>query len=179
MKRVINGLVYDIDKSVLVARTVLDANECEGGGVAYADLYRTPGGAFFSQEKIVGKDRDGEPINHTRFIPLTASEAQEWVLKGDVELVDDSFNGPPEATAETAEEVDVSVTIYVRAPGSLKRRVEKAAEDAKLSVNAYTLRCLEQCLPPKPIPPRPAYLDGLKSPGFPPILPTHDPAKAD
>jgi predicted HicB family RNase H-like nuclease len=136
--------------------------------VAYADLYRTPGGAFFSQERIFGKDRDGESMNHNRFIPMTAIEAQEWILKGDVELEDDSFLSAPEATAEAAEEVDVSATIYVRAPGSFKRRVERAAEEAKLSVNAYTLRCLEQYLP-KPIPPRPAYL-GAYTPnteGFP------------
>jgi hypothetical protein len=165
MKRVVNGLVYDIDKSILVARKEFDANELEGGGWCWATLYRTPGGAFFSQEKIIGKDRDGESHNYNRFVPLTASEAQEWVIKGEVELLDDSFIGPPEATAEATAEVDASATIYVRAPGSLKRRVEIAAAVAKLSVNAYTLRCLEQCLP-KPFPPKPAYLADLDNSGF-------------
>jgi hypothetical protein len=161
MKRVVNGLVYDIDKSILVARTVLDANELKGG-VAFASLYRTPGGAFFSQERISGKDRQtGESENLNRFIPLTASEAQEWVSKGDVELVDDSFIGPPEATAETTAEFDVSATIYVRAPVSLKRRVEKAAAEAHMSVNGYMCAAAEAyVISGKGIPPRPAYLGG-------------------
>ena len=179
MKRVINGLAYDIDKSVLVARTVLDANELEGG-VCFANLYRTPGGAFFSQERIHGKDRDGEAAHLNRFIPLTASEAQEWVLKGDVELVDNSFISAPEATAETAE-ADVSATIYVRAPVSLKRRVEKAAAEQMMSVNAYMCAAAEAyVISGKGIPPRPSYLGAYKpnTEAF-HDRPTHDPAKAD
>jgi hypothetical protein len=180
MKRVVNGLVYDIDKSVLVARKVLDANELEGG-VAFASLYRTPGGAFFSQERISGKNRDdGESFKYERYIPLTASEAQEWVLKGDVELVDDSFIGPPEATAETTAEgfsPEVSATIYVRAPASLKRRVEKAAAEAHMSVNAYMCAAAEAyVISGKSIPPRPAYLGAYEpnTKAFPNHLPVAD-----
>ena len=74
---------------------------------------------------------------------MSESAAHKWVLDGDVELVDDSFVDVPEATAET---VEASATIYLRAPASLKRRVDEAAAAAGLSVNAYMLRCGESCL---------------------------------
>ena len=110
-----------------------------------ATLYQTRGGAFFVQEHIsLAKDEDGEETGRVRFKALSRDEAEKWFMTGGVEVYSNPFgDDPPEAAAETAP----GATIYVRVPALLKRRVEAAAEEAKLSANAYVLRCLEQCLP--------------------------------
>jgi predicted HicB family RNase H-like nuclease len=143
MKRIVNGLAYDTDKSATIARSEY---ETEAGGeerMCYATLYRTSGGAFFEHQQISeGEDEDGQETFRHQFVPMSASAAQKWILEGDVELIDDSFVDIPEATSETA----ASATMYVRAPASLKRRVEEAAAADGMSLNAYVLRRLEQGL---------------------------------
>ena len=140
MKRIVNGLAYDTNKSTEIARSEY---ETDSGGMVYATLYQTAGRAFFEHRNICSKNDDGEEVNTNHFLPMSESEAHKWVNEGDVELVDELFIDPPEATAETAE---ASATIYLRAPASLKRRVDEAAAAAGLSINAYMLRCAEACL---------------------------------
>ena len=60
-----------------------------------------------------------------------------------IEIVDESILQPP---PEAAAEADAAATIYARVPAPLKDRVDNAAAEAKLSTNAYVLRCLEKCL---------------------------------
>jgi predicted HicB family RNase H-like nuclease len=141
MKRIVNGLAYDTVTSDPIARAEY---EIEDGGIectCYGTLYRTPGGAFFEHREIVVGDDDGGTTKH-RFEPMSAAAAQKWVHEGDVELIDNTFINPPEATAET----EATATIYLRVPASLKRRVDEAAMGAGLSINAYMLRCTETCL---------------------------------
>ena len=141
MKRIVNGLAYDTAKSAMIARAEY---ETEVGGeerMCYAILYRTLGGAFFEHQQISeGEDEDGQETFRHSVVPMSASAAQKWVLEGDVELIDKSFVDIPEATSE----IEASATIYLRAPASLKRRVEASAAANGLSLNAYALRLFEE-----------------------------------
>jgi predicted transport protein len=71
---------------------------------------------------------------------MTAEQAQDWLHEGDIELLHNPFGDPPEATAEWA------ATIILRLPTSLKQRIDKAADKARLSRNAYIMKCQEYCL---------------------------------
>jgi hypothetical protein len=140
MKRIVNGLAYDTVTSTLIARADYDTEVGGENRMCYAGLYRTPGGAFFEHQQISdGENEDGRETFRYSVVPMSASAAQKWVLDGDVELLDESFVDIPEATAET----EASATIYLRAPASLKRRVEASAAAAGLSLNAYALRLFE------------------------------------
>jgi predicted HicB family RNase H-like nuclease len=73
---------------------------------------------------------------------MSGDEAHKWMLEGDTEVIDNPFEDPPEAE----QEVEPGSTVYVRVPPSLKRAIDQAAGVAKLSVNAWAMKCLERCL---------------------------------
>lgn len=143
MKRIVNGQAYDTDKSKVIAKAEYEWELNEENCPCVGTLYQTPGGAFFEFRDIRFTDDHGNADHKHMFEPMTAAQAQKWVLEGDVELWDEDFIAVPEAAAETAEP---QATIYVRAPAALKRQVDIAAKDANLSLNAYVLRALEQAL---------------------------------
>jgi hypothetical protein len=62
-------------------------------------------------------------------------------MEGEVELLNDVFGEPPEAAAEEAP----GATLYVRMPASLKDRAEEQARDEGVSLNTWTMRCVERC----------------------------------
>ena len=78
---------------------------------------------------------------------MSAEEAEKWTLTGQVEIFGTPFDEPPEAEAEA----EPSATIYVRVPTVLKQRVDQAAAEAKLSVNAWAMKCMERCITQWPI----------------------------
>ena len=161
MKRIVNGLGYDTDTSDVIAKAEYDCWD-DGTVATYGTLYRTPSGAFFEVLEIGTKDEDGEANYRSQFGPLSAAAAHKWLSKGQVELIDTSFAEVPEATAWEAEP---NATIYVRAPASLKRRVDEAAAKAHMSLNAYMCAAAEAyVLSGKGLPPRPAYLADLRAP---------------
>jgi len=148
MKRIIDGVTYNTDTSTVVARA--ETVEPEWGGNPEErkkfTLYQTRGGAFFVHTHIewtVLNRRTEEPEERERdvFVPMTRDEAHKWIMEGEVELMNDVFGEPPEA----AEEAAPGATIYLRVPASLKDRIETAASDDRLSVNAWTMRCVERC----------------------------------
>jgi hypothetical protein len=178
MKRIVNGLGYDTDTSDVIAKAEYDCWD-DGAVATYGTLYRTPSGAFFEVLEIGTRDEDGKANYRSQFGPLSAAAAYKWLSKGQVELIDTSFAEVPEATAWEAEP---NATIYVRAPASLKRRVEKAAAEHMMTLNAYMCAAAEAyVISGKGIPPRPSYLGAYKpnTEAFLPEFPTHDPAKAD
>jgi predicted HicB family RNase H-like nuclease len=147
MKRIVDGLTYNTDTSTLLARAEWEPNqwspysgaECEG------ELYQTRGGAFFLVTTIhIPEDRERglEPRDKVEFAAMTAERAQAWMLEGDVEVYRNPFEEPPEAEAEP----EGGATIYIRVPAALKRDVDEAAQEAKVSVNVWAMRCLERCL---------------------------------
>ena len=146
MKRIIDGVTYNTDTSTLIAR-YQEAADNYNPTDKTIDLYKTRGGAFFLHvhEEWHVKDEDSgewQKKLKDQFEPLTREAAQKWVMDGDVEVFSEEFGLPPEA----ADEETPSATIYARVPQSLKARVDAAAEEAKLSTNAWALRCMENCL---------------------------------
>ncbi len=144
MRRVINGTTYNTETSTLIATSSYDFTE-ERGPRGTLQLFQSRGGAFFllDSETNTRRDRHGEIYEDERFIviPKTRDEAHEWVMSGEVDLHSDVFGEPPEAEDTQAPEA----TIYARIPLSLKSRVETLARAKNQSLNAYVLRCLEQC----------------------------------
>jgi len=146
MKRIVYGVTYNTDTSTALAQSKSgDQNQAEG--VIVGTLYQTRGNAFFvHQERIrrvwnMREERHEERTDDT-FLPLSADDAQRWIITGDVEVFHNPFEDPPEAVAEPEQ----STTLYIRVPSSLKRRVDEAARDDLLSGNVWAMRCLERCL---------------------------------
>jgi hypothetical protein len=143
VKRIIDGITYNTATSTRLATSEYETEynhqdrRCEGA------LFQTLGGAFFVWETIhLGVDGDGGNVTRDRFKALSAKEAEDWIMSGDVEIIHNPFGEPPEAEAESSP----ASTLYVRVPSALKRQVEDAAKDDNLSVNAYMLKCAENCL---------------------------------
>ena len=148
MKRIIDGVTYNTDTSTVVARA--ETVEPEWGGNPEErkkfTLYQTRGGAFFVHTHIewtVLNRRTEEPEERERdvFVPMTRDEAHKWIMEGEVELMNDVFGEPPEA----AEEAAPSSTLYVRVPAALAARASDLAKSDGVSLNAWTMRCVERC----------------------------------
>jgi HicB family len=150
MKRVVNGVTFNTCTSTLVARSEWwqsrDTNNAEDEDMRVEqELYLTRGGAFFLAHMSTWKEWDADDrrtYEHrsVKFKPLTREQAQGWVLRGEVEVLDSSVLGePPEAEAEEKP----AATIYVRVPTSLKARVEDAAKRAGVSLNAWVQEAVE------------------------------------
>lgn len=149
MKRIINGVTYNIETAAVVAHYRWDDAAGQQSIEHKATLYQTRGGAFFlvDEWEDARKDpRTGEWVSKTKteFEALTREEVDELVANTDgLEIVDNSvLEDPPEATAETSPEA----TIYARVPVALKRRLDEAARAEGQSINAYVTRCLERCM---------------------------------
>ena len=146
MKRIVDGVTYNTETATRLAQSTWERG---GAGVTGA-LYQTRGGAFFVHEfwtKEIWIERlsQTEERDYNEFIPLSATEAQAWIMEGEVEVFANPFEDPPEAAAES----EPGATIFIRVPASLKQRVDKAAEVAKLSGNAWAMKCVERCLDPR------------------------------
>lgn len=71
--------------------------------------------------------------------PLSPLEAQRWMEQhGFTNLIEQHFGEQPEAG-------EAESRITVRIPDSLKARVEALATANKQSLNAWIMRCLENC----------------------------------
>jgi predicted HicB family RNase H-like nuclease len=144
MKRIVNGVTYNTATSTRLARSRWDVDDSES---VVGTLYQTRGGAFFVHQEITRQiwnetERQHEREHESAFVPYSPEDAHKWILEGDVEIFHNPFDDPPEATAEA----EPGATIYIRVPASLKRRVDEAAKQAKISSNVFAMRCLERCL---------------------------------
>ena len=144
MKRIIDGVTYNTDTSTKLATSGYETNYNHVERPCLGTLYQTRGGAYFVHELIeLGWDREEEDnaFRH-RCSALSSEQAHKWIMTGDVDILHNPFEEPPEAVAEN----EPSSTIYVRVPASLKQRIEAAAKADGLSGNAWTMRCVERCL---------------------------------
>ena len=147
MKRIVDGKTYNTDTATKVAGARIEGPDED---FTQQTLYVTRGGAFFIHEfeRNFFFDQDADPPrwhqDAERFHPLSRDEAQEWFLEGDVEIFNNIFEEPPEASGDQTPEPEA--TIYVRVPEPLKRRISEAANEVNLSTNAWAMRCFEQCL---------------------------------
>src|SRR5262245_20193772 len=149
MKRIVNGVTYNTATSTVCARLEWENKDHNGITQEFGEdiLYQTRGGAFFvHEEKTMNEWDENERETRQRvrheFVPMCPESANKWMLEGDVEVINNPFEDPPEATAEA----EPGATIYIRVPAGLKRRVDEAARDNKVSGNAWAMRCVEQCL---------------------------------
>jgi predicted HicB family RNase H-like nuclease len=149
MKRIIYGVTYNTETSTRIAEQAYEDHEEKE---SHSDvLYQTHGGAFFVVYETVKQawnqrdEQHEERIQHT-FDPMSQEDAHKWMMEGEVEVFNNPFDEPPEATAEA----EPGATLYIRVPASLKRRVDDAAKEAKASGNVWAMRCVERCLNPSP-----------------------------
>ena len=136
MKRIIDGKTYNTETATKVAVSLVDFF-AKGAGYKVSTLYVTRGGAFFAD----GYDPEMEEFT---LDPLTRDKAQQWILDGEVELFNNVFEDPPEASEDQSTEPEAR--IYLRVPEPLKRQIDKVAKDEGQSVNAWVMRCVEKCL---------------------------------
>ena len=143
LKRIIDGKTYNTDTSTKIASASWGAVPETTDGV----LYQTRGGAFFVHEcfKTSYRAEEGwKTKTDDKFDILTAEQAHAWVMEGEVEILDEAFETPPEAEAEDPAKPEA--TLYIRVPVSLKTRIDAAAKNAGQSANAWSMKCMEQCL---------------------------------
>jgi predicted HicB family RNase H-like nuclease len=150
MKRIVNGVTYNTETSTKIAKKGPDSYQDDLGRNAEtsATLYQTQKGACFidyehvTQMPETARSDAYERVEH-EFVPMTTEEAKAWLVKENVEIIDDAFaDGVPEAEAET----ESGATVYVRVPAALKRRIDEAAANAGQSASTWGLKCFERCL---------------------------------
>lgn len=149
MKRIINGVTYNTDTSTPLAK----ANYEDDDGEVLGILYQNRGGAFFLYEHGSKawwneSERQSEVKVKESFTPMSPEQAHKWIMEGEVEVLQNPFEDPPEATAEA----EPGATIYIRVPATLKRKVDEAAGAAGVSGNMWAMRCIESCLERKAAP---------------------------
>jgi hypothetical protein len=148
MKRIVNAVTYNTETSSVLARHEWEDPGYDGLAVTGSGtLYQTRGGAFFvhTEKTVIEWDeieREKRQRVRHEFFPLGPEDANKWLLEGDVEIINNPFDDPPEAAAEA----EPGATIYIRVPASLKKRVDEAAEAESASGNAWAMRCVERCL---------------------------------
>jgi hypothetical protein len=137
MKRIIDGKTYNTDTATLVARYEYSGDQNED---TEAKVYVNSGGAFF-----IVHEWESAKKQKTFFESSTREDIEKLLLNNDnVEVIDnEALTEPPGAEAE----IETAATIYLRLPASLKKRVEDASKEVRLSVNSWAMRAFEQALP--------------------------------
>jgi predicted HicB family RNase H-like nuclease len=153
MKRIVNGVTYNTATSTLLATFEWEHKDHNGGVTEEGTdlLYQTRGGAFFLHEEKTAyvwdeNEREMRQRERNEFTPLSPEGAHKWMLEGDIEVLNNPFDDPPEAEAEA----EAGATIYIRVPAALKRRVDEAAKAEGVSGNLWAMRCIERCLGAEP-----------------------------
>lgn len=130
-KRIINGKTYNTETA-----TRLWHYEDPDGPPIEEVLYKTRHGAYF----LYYRD-DTAPTEGIK--PLTPDETQKWLEAKSwhpdvVKLIESEFGEMPEAG-------EAEARITVRIPETLRKRIAALAKERQQSVNAWIMRCLEQC----------------------------------
>ena len=140
LKRIVEGKLYDTGTAKIVAKWRWSSEDGQGDKT----LYINKNGAFFVMDEDA-PEYDGDVVE-PRLTPHTRDQVANFLLHAEkLEVLDeDQLPLPPEATPE---DIEPTATIYVRVPMSLKRRVEAAAEKARLPITALTIQCLKERCP--------------------------------
>lgn len=127
-KRIIDGRTYNTETA-----TKLWSYEPADGPSFEEIIYKTRHGAYF-----LYCFNDQVPDEGIK--PLDPTEAQKW-LEGHcfrAEVLEAEFGEMPEAG-------DPEARITLRIPETLRKRIAALAKGRQQSLNAWILRCLEQC----------------------------------
>jgi len=151
MRRIVNSIAYNTITSTKIARSKETWDDARGlEWQCISTLYQTQKGAFFVCHDSIRSDADPTgPEAHelkNEFQPMSRDEASKWLLKGQIEIIDESF---AEGIPEAGDEPSSGSTIYVRVPPALKKRIDEAASANNLSAAAWALKCFERCVTEK------------------------------
>jgi predicted HicB family RNase H-like nuclease len=150
VKRIIDGRTYNTDTSTLIARYEYVDDK---GYDTTANIFQNRNGAFFivhewSEETVKGwddyeKEKWEQKVMKYYFEASNREKITQLVARQDnIEILDErALTAPPEAE----EEAEPAATAYLRLPLALKNRVEAAARKDGLSLNAWAIRCFENC----------------------------------
>jgi hypothetical protein len=135
MKRIIDGKTYNTDTATTVARW--DYQD-ENGYDTAVTLYQTRGAAFFAVHLWTVDE-----VVKVYFESFTREGVARLVEHIDnLTILDSSIlQDPPEATDDS----ETTATLYIRVPASLKDRLEALAKADGVSLNTWTMRCVERC----------------------------------
>jgi len=150
LKRIINGKTYNTHTSTLIARYEYVDDK---GYDTTANIFQNRSGAFFiahewSEETEKGwndieNEKSEKKVMKYYFEASSREEITQLIARQDnFEILDErALTAPPEAE----EEAEPAATAYLRLPIALKNRVEAAARKDGLSLNAWAIRCFENC----------------------------------
>lgn len=134
-KRIIDGKTYNTETATRLAGW--DKTE-DNYPVSYGEhLYKNRYGAFFLYS--YGDDEPYGPQEELK--PFTPEQAREWLEKYnayDVDLIESLFGRLPEAGSSESK-------FTLRLPDNLRLRLAMRAKRNGQSLNAWIVRCLEQC----------------------------------
>jgi hypothetical protein len=135
-KRIIDGKTYNTETSTQIGgwRQVEDLFE------SGTFLYQTRFGAFFTYTYLSGLDEE----DYDTIEPLLPDQAREWLEKNqayDTDLIEKLFGEMPEAGSG-------EIKFTLRLPESLRDRLAERAKANSQSLNAWMVRCLENCASP-------------------------------
>src|ERR1700730_2183305 len=126
MKKIIDGVTYNTETSTMLA--VSKWRDERRNSNNEATLYLTRLGAYFLDVATTGYRREQyedtyvwvekEPTHD--FEPMTADDAEKWLMNSKAEIYHNPFGDPPEAAAETTP----TASIYLRIPTTLKERID-------------------------------------------------------
>jgi hypothetical protein len=135
VKRIIDGLTYNTDTATPVAKYEYTD---PSGYDTEATVYQTRGGAFFIVHEW---EVDEKPKVY--FEASSRDEIMKLVERTNnlVILNEQILQEPPEAAAESAP----AATLYIRVPATLKDRLDTLARHENVSLNTWTMRCVERC----------------------------------
>ncbi|MBU6419150.1 MAG: type II toxin-antitoxin system HicB family antitoxin [Proteobacteria bacterium] len=132
-KRIIDGKTYNTETATRLGGWIDDEHGFEQG----ADLYQNRLGAFF----LYCFSDDGPKSEEDKIVPYTPEQAQKFLEKHhgyDVELIESLFGQMPEAGSSESK-------FTLRLPDNLRNRLAALAKANGQSLNAWVVRCLEQC----------------------------------
>jgi predicted HicB family RNase H-like nuclease len=148
MKKIIDGVTYNTATSTTLA--VSRWRDEHRNTDNEATLYVTRLGAYFLDIATTGYRREqyedgyiwAEKEATHDFEPMTADDAQKWLMESKADIHYNPFGDTPEAAAETG----TAASVYLRIPAALKEQIDAAAKAAGQSRNEWAIRCFEGCV---------------------------------
>ncbi|HEU0082275.1 MAG TPA: toxin-antitoxin system HicB family antitoxin [Bradyrhizobium sp.] len=136
-KRIIDGKTYNTETATQIIGWSQDEGPYEHGRY----LYQTRFGAFFAYSYVDGADEN----DYEKIEPLTPEDARAWLEKNASyrpDLIEQFFGQMPEAGSG-------EIKYTLRLPESLRDRLAALAKANQQSLNAWMIRCLENCAAPE------------------------------
>ena len=137
MKRIMYGKTFNTDTATLIAQ-IGDPLPRPREDTSCESLYQSRYGPYFLvREEYLWVEQVGHEEKDT-LDPLSAPQARSWLEQHRPDLVQEQFR-------ETSNGGAREVKFTLRMPESLRRRLEVLAKQREQSLNAWIIRCMENC----------------------------------